>query len=196
MELEEMKALWGQMSAEVEKQKAITDSLVIKMTRAGYRNKISKVQVPETIGAFFCAVPVLYILINIQQLNTWYLLGCGISSVIILFLLCFLSLRSISKISGVNISKNNYKESLLQYSKAKMQFVSAQKVNFYLSAILMLVILPVMSKLIAGKDVFKQTDVWLYYVIAFPFFYPFSRWVFKRYVKIVSDAENILKELE
>ncbi len=191
-----MKALWGQMSAEVEKQKAITDSLVIKMTRAGYRNKISKVQVPETIGAFFCAVPVLYILINIQQLNTWYLLGCGISSVIILFLLCFLSLRSISKISGVNISKNNYKESLLQYSKAKMQFVSAQKVNFYLSAILMLVILPVMSKLIAGKDVFKQTDVWLYYVIAFPFFYPFSRWVFKRYVKIVSDAENILKELE
>ena len=33
MELEEMKTLWGEMSMEIEKQKKLTDSLIIKMTQ-------------------------------------------------------------------------------------------------------------------------------------------------------------------
>ncbi len=196
MDLEEMKAQWDEMTAALEKQKTITDSIIIKMTQAGYKNKISKVQVPETIGVFFCAIQAVYIFISIRQLNTWYLLACGISSVIILFLLCFLSLRAIAGLNALDVSKNNYKQTLLQYSKAKQRFVYVQKVNFYLSAIFLAVILPVMGKLIAGKDVFKITDIWLYYAVAFPFFYPITKWIFKRYIKIVADAENILKELE
>jgi hypothetical protein len=196
MQLEEMKTLWEEMSMEIEKQKKITDSLIIKMTQADYRNKINKILFPEAIGSLACFAGVLFILINFQKLNTWYLLICGIIAALILLLLPILSIKAIRKMGSVNISGNNYKQSLLEYSKGKLQFVFVQKLSFYLGSILMLVILPVMGQLISGKDFFTETRLWIWYAIGFPFFYSFARWVFKSYKKTAGDAENILKELE
>jgi hypothetical protein len=196
MELEEMKTLWEEMSIEIEKQKKLTDTLIIKMTQADYRNKLNKILIPEAIATFICFAAIGYILFNFQQLNTWYLVLCGIISVIILFLLSVLSIKAIYKMRSSNILSNNYKQALQEYSKGKIQFVYAQKLGFYLGALLMVVILPVMGRVMDGKDVFKIIDVWYWYVIAFPLFYGFARWVFKRYIKIAGDAENILKELE
>jgi hypothetical protein len=196
MELEEMKALWSEMSVEIEKQKKLTDSLIIKMTRSDYRSKINKILIPEAIGTFVCFAGALFILINFQKLNPWYLLVCGVVSVLISFILPILSIKAIRKIHSLNISNNTYKQSLLEYSKGKIQFVFVQKLSFYLGSLFMLTILPVMGLLIGGKDMFKETQVWYLYAIGFPFFYYFARWVFKSYNKITADAENILKELE
>ena len=84
----------------------------------------------------------------------------------------------------------------MEYSKGKIQFVFVQKLSFYLGSILMLAILPVMGQLIGGKDLFKETSLWIWYAIGFPFFYWFAKWVFKSYIKSTADAENILKELK
>lgn len=196
MELEEMKSRWEEMSMEIEKQKILTDSLVIKMTRTDYRNKISKILIPEAIGAFVCFGTIIFILINFQKLDKWYLMVCGIISTLILFLLPILSIKTISNIQSVNISDNNYKQSLLEYSKGKIRFVFVQKLSFYLGAILLLVILPVMGQLISGKDLFAATRLWMWYAIGYPFFYAFSKWVFKRYIRTTVEAESILKELD
>ena len=66
------------------------------------------------------------------------------------------------------------------------------KANFYLGTFL----LPVMGKLMADKDLFISTRLWLIYAIAFPFFYGFARWVFKSYNKKIVAAEAMLEELE
>ena len=166
------------------------------MTQADYRNKISKILIPEAIGALVCFAGILFILVNFQKLNTWYLLVCGIISVLILFILPLLSVKAVWKIRSLNILDNNYKQSLLEYSKGKMQFVFVQKLSFYLGSLLMLAILPVMGQLIGGMDFFKETSLWIWYSIGFPFFYWFARWVFKSYIKSTTDAENILKELK
>lgn len=196
MQLEEMKSLWGEMSVAIEKQKVMTDSLIIKMAKAGHRNKISKILIPELIGAFICFLGILFILLNFQKLHTWYLVACAIISVLILFILSLLSIRSIRKMRSVTISKMNYKESLSEYSKGRIQFVFIQKTSLYLNAILLLAILPVMAKLIGGNDLFKEINLWMFYAIGFPFFYPFSKWVSKKYMKILDDTEKILQELE
>ncbi len=196
MELEEMKTLWGRMSAEIEKQKTITDALVIKMTKAGYRDKINKIWMPELISALGCMAIIMFVLINLQQLNTWYLLVCGIATVAILLVLPILSMKAIYALRSINISKNNYKQSLQEYSKGKMQLVLVQKLGFFLIALLILVMLPVTTKLIAGKNFFMVTRFWFWYLIEFLFFYPTFKWVSGKYIKIVTDAENILKELE
>jgi hypothetical protein len=196
MELEEMKTLWEEMSVDIEKQKKLTDSLIIKMTNSNYRSKIAKILIPEVIGSLVCIAGILFILINFQNLGNWYLLVCGIISSLILFILPVLSIKAIRNIRSINISGNNYKQSLLEYAERNMQFVSVQKLSFYLGAVLMLTILPVMGKLISGTDFFKATNIWYWYAIGFPFLYTFARWVFKSYNKITADAENILKELE
>jgi hypothetical protein len=201
MELEEMKTLWEEMSTEIEKQKKLTDSIIIKMTQSNYRNKLNKILIPETISAVVAFGMVLYLLINLQKLNTWYLMACGIICVLILTILPVLSIRAIRKIHSLNISGNNYRQSLLEYSKGKIRFVFIQKLSLYLGAMLMVVSLPVMSQLIFGKDMFTGPRLWMSYVIGgcvigFPFFYYFARRVFKCYVKTATDAEIILKELD
>jgi cobalamin synthase len=196
MELEEMKTLWEEMSIKLEKQKKMTDTLIIKMTKENYRNKISKILIPEMIGSLGCAAQIVFTLINFQDLNTWYLSVCGIIALVVLLLMPLLSLQSVRALRSVNISQNDYKQSLLHYSKSKKQFVLVQKINFYLGCILMIVILPVMGQLVGGKDLFKVTQLWWIYAIGFIFFYAFARWVYKCYVTTASDAEDILKELE
>jgi hypothetical protein len=196
MEMEEMETLWKEMSNEIRKQKILTDSIIIKMTETNYKSKFNRILVPEFIGAFFCLAGIIFILTNFQKLDSWYLQVCGIVSVFILFLLPVLTIKVIRNIRSLNISDNNYKQLLLEYSRGKLQFVLIQKLSLYLGAVLMLTILPVMGKLISGTDFFKSTGLWYWYAIGFPFFYYFARWVFKSYNKTASDAENILKELE
>jgi hypothetical protein len=166
------------------------------MTKSNYRSKINNIRIPEMAGAFVCFAAILFIVFNFQKLDNWYLIACGIVSCLIFILLPLLSFKAIYNIQSVNISDNNYKQSLLDYAKAKMQFAFFRKLSFYLNAVLLLLILPVMGKLIDGKDLFVTTHIWMYYVIAYPFFYAFSKWVFKKYIKSTNDAENLLKELE
>ena len=196
MELDEMKTLWKEMSTDLEKQKVLTDSLIMKMTKSNYRNKISKILIPEAIGATICTAGLLFILINIDQLNTWYLLASGVISVLILALLPIFSIKAIYKFRSLNISDQNYKEILLGYTRSRLHFVFIQKLNFVLGAILMLTMLPVMSWLMGGPDMFSDHSLWYWYAIVFPFFYYLAIRVFKSYIKTTADAEDILKELQ
>jgi hypothetical protein len=196
MELEEMQTLWGEMSVAVEKQKKLTDSLILKMIRADFKNKLNKILIPEAISTVVAFAAVIYILFNLQKLTTWYLLACGIITVIILIVLPILSIRTIYKMKSVNISGNDLKQSLQQYSKQKLRWVSVQKISFYLGAVLMIATLPAMSQIMSGVDVFTKTKLWLGYAIAFPFYYAFAKWVLKYYTKTTVAAEAILKELE
>ncbi len=196
MEFEEMKSLWEEMSVKMEQQKKLTDSLIIKMTKSDYKNKIMKIFIPEMIGSLICFADVVYILVSFQKLDKWYLMICGIISVLILLLLPILSFNAIHKVRSVNISDNNYRQSLKEYSKGKQQFVFVQKLSFYLGAVLLLTVLPVMGQLMAGKDLFVETRLWLWYAVGYLFFYGISKLVFRKYVKTTVEAEDILKELE
>ncbi len=196
MELEEMKMLWGEMSAAIEKQKKSTDTLIIKMTQVNYRHRISKIAVPEKISAVVCAAIIIFIIVNFQKLGTWYLQLFAVLTVVILGALSFLSLRAIHKMSSINISANNYKQTLAEYSKGRLQFMFVQKLSFYLTAILLVVSLPVMVQLIAEKNPFKVTRLWMFYAVSFPFFTIFARWVYKYYSKTTRQIEGLLKDLE
>jgi hypothetical protein len=195
MELEEMKSLWGEMSAEMEKQKQLTASLIISMTKVNYRHKLNKIIIPEVSGAFVCFAAILFILINFHKLDTGYMQACAIISLAILFIQPVLSVRAVYQISSINISANSYKQTLSDYAKGKIQFVFAQKLSFYLGAILLLTLLPVAVELMGGKDPFKKDITWFGYVIAYPLVYGLARWTFKKYMKTIANAENIMKEI-
>ncbi len=196
MELEEMKSLWEDMSLEMENQKKLTDSMIVKMTESRYHNKINRIVLPEGFGSFVCYVLVFVVIVSFHKLDNWYLRTSGIVTVLILGIMPILSFRALRSLRSVNILTNNYKESLLQHSKGKIRFVQLQKLNFYLGALLFVVVLPVMVKLFGGSDLFKTTYLIYWYAAGFPFFYWFTKWVFNYYTKTVSRAENILKELQ
>lgn len=199
MELEEMKTLWSEMSKEVEKQKSLTDKLIIDMTQERYTNKFNKILIYESMGAVICFAAAIFLIVNLGKLDTWYLLTLGIITITFLLLLPVLVLRSISRIKRLNIATNNYKETLVGFARAKKELLFTQRLGIYLSFVLALVIMPVTSKIVGNKDFFTMehnAKLWFFLPVLFIFLFFFSRWGYKCYKSITNSAEDILKELE
>ena len=197
MELEEMKTLWEEMSKEMEKQKILTNKLIIKMTQERYNSRLRKISVPESVGAVFCFAIVLFIIFNFGKLDTWYLMVGGIFMITYLLVLPVFVLKSIYKMQNINVSKKNFKQTLIDFTKGKKRFLRIQKIGIYLNFILIIFSLPVAGKLMDGKDIFMDSNVWFWYIpVMVLFLILFSRWGYRYYSKTTTSAENLLKELE
>lgn len=199
MDIIEMKLLWEDMSQKIDQQKTLTDKLIIDMTQERYTNKFNKIFMYESIGAFICFASAIFIMINLGKLDTWYLLTCGIITLVFLLALPILVLRSISRIKRLDISKNNYRDTLVGFARAKNELLLTQRLGISLSFVLALIIMPVASKILNNKDFFTMehgVKLWFAIPILFVFLFFFSRWGYKCYKSITNSAENILKELE
>ena len=138
-----MKGLWKNMSEELDRQKLLTDKMVVEMTQQKYREKLSQISLPETVGTFICSAMAAYALFNFGKLDTWYLVLCGVISISFCLILPILSLRSIHKLKQIDLGNNSYKESLIRYAKEKDRFVKIQKAGYYLGFVFSLAVLPV-----------------------------------------------------
>lgn len=197
MDLDELKTHWEKMSDEIEKQKVLTDKLIIDMTQEKYNNKLNKISIPETIGTVICFGFAMLILINFYKLNTWYLVASGIFSISFCIVLPILSLKSIYNLKQIEISKATYKDTLATFLRRKKHFALIQKIGFYFSFLFLIVSLPVISKLMSNEDIFLESKVWLWYLpLGIIFLYLFSKWIYKYYFKSTLAAENLLKDLE
>lgn len=197
MELEEMKGLWENMSEELDRQKLLTDKMVIEMTRQKYKDKLSQISLPETVGTIVCFAMAAYALLNFEKLDTWYLMLCGVVCVAFCIILPILSLRSINKMKQIDFQKKSYRDSLIQYAKEKDRFIKVQKAGYYLGFIFSLAVLPVAGKLMRGKDLLLDAQLWIWYIpLALIFHFLFSKWVWKHYSSIAQGARNLLDELK
>lgn len=197
MEIEELQSVWSEMSAQLEKQKKLTNELIMEMTQNRYSTKFDKLTFYETIGAVICFVMAIYLLVNITKLDTWYLLSCGIFTIACLIILPVITLGLLGKIKRINIVKNSFKETIVSYTKTRNQLLLMQRVGIYLSFILVFTCLPVFSKIFKNKDLFLQTSIlFIYLPVMGIFMFFFSRWGYRCYKNITNSAENVLKELE
>jgi len=192
-----MKTLWTEMSAKLEGQKKLTDKMIMMMTQERYQRKLSKIRTPELISTVVCFIIVVLILFSLNKFETPYLLACAITSATILSVLPVLSVWAIRQVSRVDIRAGNYKDVLVEYARAKRRLLSVQKLSFYLSFVLLVVALPVAVRMTGGKTTHIESGTWLWYVpLGFLFFTVFARWVYRGYVKITIQLENLLREIE
>jgi len=197
MELDEMKSQWDEMSKEIKKQQILTDKLIVDMTQEKYNNKIKSISIPETIGAVICVASALYILINFNKLDTWYLIVCGVFAVVYLILMPIKSLRSIDKMKSINLSDKNVTETLIDFTKSKKKFWLVQRIGFYLNFIFIVAILPISGKLLSNKDLFLESKLWYLYIpMLVVFLLIITFFGLKHYKKATKSAENLLKDLE
>lgn len=199
MELEEMKTLWEEMSQKVDKQQLITDQIIMDMTQQKYSNKFTKLFFYESLGTVICYGMAVYLLFNIEKLDTWYLLACGIFTITFLFLLPLFTLRSLTRIKRLDVAAYSYKETLVRFERSKKRVLLLQRTGIYLSLILFLAVLPVMSKIFNNKDMFTMdmdAFPWIFTGAVFVLLIFFARWGYGCYKSITASAENVLKELE
>lgn len=198
MELEEMQATWAQMSQELEKQKTLTNELIMEMTHQRYRNKIGILSKYEGFGAIICFIGALLLIPQLQKMNTWYLLASGIFTVGYLVILPTTVLHSIYKLKTIDVLKNSYRELLVAYAKRKKQFLRVQQIGIFLNFIFLAVSLPVVLKVFKDKDLFMDnSNILFWYVpIMALLLILFSRWGYGKYKNVVASANSILEELD
>ncbi len=199
MELEELQATWSEMSQELEKQKKLTNEIILKMTQDRYRKKFSKLRNFETIGAIICYMIAMLVLFKFGKLDTWYLQLCGVLTIGFLIILPTLVLKSLKKIQNLDILNGSYKKNLVIYIKEKNKLLKIQQMGIYLSYLLLFILVPVSTKIISNKNIFltsfKPLQV-IALVVALIFMFFFTRWGYKSYKKITNSAEDILRDLD
>ena len=199
MQLEEMKSLWDEMSLKIDSQQKLTNKLIMEMTQQKFRNRFSTLSLYETSGAVICFLAATFILLNLDKMNTWYLMLCGILSLLILIILPILSLRALYGLKKLNLGKNNYKETLMEFSKRKKNVMLIQQFSVGISIVFMWMVAPVFSMIVNGKDFFMQehsTGLLLFYAASTIGVIFFARWGYGCYKRITASAEKDLKELE
>jgi len=199
MELEEMQTVWSQMSGQLEQQKKLTEKIIIDMTQQKFKNRFSTLSFYESIGAGVCFVAVVFILLNLEKMNTWYLMTASILSILSLLILPIFSLRFLFGMKNLNLTTNSYKDTLIQFIKKKKQMLLVQRLSAVFSVILMWLITPVFSMAFNNKDFFQQehsTGLLIFYAVVTIGVLFFARWGFRCYKRITARAEADLKELE
>ncbi|MGB5357137.1 MAG: hypothetical protein WBN11_10635, partial [Eudoraea sp.] len=66
MNIEEMQLIWSEMSDQLEKQKTLTNELIMKLTKDRYTRNFDKLGLYEGIGAIICFMMAFYTLLNIR----------------------------------------------------------------------------------------------------------------------------------
>lgn len=199
MELEELQLAWSQMSNELENQKKLTDKIILQMTQEKYTNKFRTLYFFESIGAVICFIAAIYILYHFPKLDNWYLTLCGALCIGVFIGLPVLVLNTLKKIKTINLLENNYKKTIVEYTKYKNRLLKMQQYATVISFILMFATAAVFAKISSNRDFFTvERDIKGYVVIclALLFTWFFSWYGFKKYKGITASAENVLKELE
>ena len=197
MNVEELQSIWNEMSAELEKQKRLTHEIIIKMTKERYKGQLQKIAKYEGVGALVCFGAAVFILLNFDKLDTWYLMVCGAFTMMYLLVLPIMVLRSIQNMRRIDISEGNYTDNLQSFTKARDQFLFLQRIGIGLAFLLILTTLPVAGKLMNNKDIFMNSELLIWYMpVMIVFLVVFSRWGYKAYKDITQSAENILREVE
>ena len=197
MELEELQSAWGRMSHELEKQKELTNEIIMEMTKEKYRTKFKSITTYEKAGTLICLISAVYIGFNIPKLDTWYLLLCGLIAILFSIVMPILVLRSLNRIQKLNIIELSYRDALLQYAKEKKHLLKVQQYGIYASFLYLMAFLPTIAKIVNGKNLFLEpsTLVWkLLVMVVFLVF--FARWGYGHYKRITISAEQLIRDLE
>ncbi len=199
MDIEEMQALWSEMSDQLEEQKKLTNEIIMNMTQERYTNKFRTLSNYEKVGAVICFGIGVYILVNFGKLDTWYLQACGILTLTFLFGLPILVLRALNRIKRLNITDKSYKDTLVSYTKAKTNLLRLQQVGIIASFLIMFATSAIFSKIWSNKDFFMmERNIGSYVAIgiAIVFVILVYKWGYGHYKRITGSAEDLLKEIE
>lgn len=197
MELNDLKEAWGNANKQTGDQGKLTSEMIELMTEKRFYSKTKRIAYPEIAGVIICIISVVFIGLNFKQLDTQFLKAAGMMAILMLLTLSVISLISLRYLN-INVDFNNtYADTLRRFAVQKLQFFKLQKLNVTLCYILLVSVIILMSKLLSGRDLSESKYFWLFsFTFGYLFLSFYSNWVSKYYKKTVTEAEDLLKELQ
>lgn len=198
MELEDMQAAWSEMSSALDKQKQLTDEIILKMTQERHTSRWNSYRRFEFIGAIVCYAAVIYLLFNFTKLDTLGLQICGGLMIVFLIALPIFSLGILKNMANLTIDSRDNAQMMKAYAKKKKNFVTFQKVNIGASLLFMFLTIPVSSKILNDENLLAKFDEKLLFALPLCvlFFALLMWWVTKVNRKMLHNTETLLSEVQ
>lgn len=197
MELEELKSNWQKISMELDKQKVLTNELILKMAGNRSRSMLRSILAIERSGIALTSAMMIYIFFNMGRLNDWFSLTAGISTLVILMTGLIMSFILIKRIQNVDIVNNGYRQTLLDVNRIKTFQLIMKRMSAFLAPVLLITILPTFAALWFEKNLINDLmDFWESLIpglVLIPvIWYILSRF----YSQKLNDLNKLLKEYE
>ena len=195
MELDDLKGAWDHANKQTGVKGNLTPEMIELMTQKKFYSKTKRIAYPEICGVVICISSSVFIGLNFDQLDTLFLKGSGIISILLLLTLSIISLVSLGQLTSGDIN-DTYADTLRKFAARKLKFYKLQKLNVTLSYILLVSVIILMSKLFTGRDLSGSRYFWIFsFTIGYIFLSFYANWVSRYYKKTVTEAEELLKDL-
>jgi len=195
MELDDFKNTWNTQK-DKSTQPNLTSKLIDQMTQKKYHSKINRIAYPEIIGTLICLLAAIYIGINFYKLDTAFLKGTGIVSILVLLILSVISMLSLRQLKMGKDFNRPHAETLKIFATQKLAFYKLQKINVTLSYLLLVTIIILLSKFYSGTDITNSKYFWTFsFAFGYIFLLFFSKYVTRFYKNTLRKTEELLHEL-
>lgn len=152
MELEQMKAVWTDMSARLDRQQAVTDQLILKMAQEKSSSRLGRIILMETMGIIFSVGLLVYLLFHFQELDNWLTFTGGVVTVLVFLVSTIMGWRITEKARKIDLAKHSYQQTLEDFRSLKRTLGFYKKLSIVVNIILPFFFLPVVFKIFLGKD--------------------------------------------
>lgn len=156
MELEQMKAIWSDMSARLDRQQEVTDQLILEMAQKKSGSRLGRIIAMEAIGIVVSLVMLAYLLLHFRELDNWLTFTGGLITVFIFLLGVAMSGIIIQKSKGIDLTKNTYQQTLEKFKSLKRTLGFYKKLSIVINVILPFFLLPVVFKLFLDQDLLED----------------------------------------
>jgi len=196
MELDDLKNTWKETRNPLTDQQTVNRETLEKISNQNFRSRVNKITIPEIVGSIVCLAAAVYIGSSFDKLDSAFLQGAGVLSILLLLLLPVISYLSTRRLKVSGRIDQPYAAVVKDFAVQKIRFIKLQKLNVTLSYLLLVAVIVLLSKLFSGKDISVIKNYWLFsFSIGFIFLLFYSKWVNKYYRKTLRQAEELLREL-
>ena len=197
MELDELKSDWENSNNRPTNQNSLTSKIIDQMIQTKYNSKLNKIRYPEIGGGLVCAIAIVFIACNFNELDTSVTRCTGAIAILLLLLLPILSFLSLSKLNSESAVNESHVEVLQQFAIDRLRFQRYQKMNVTLCYLLMVAIIILLPKFFYGKDMVINKAFWTFaFSFGYIFLMVFSRLISRYYGRSLNQAEELLREIK
>jgi hypothetical protein len=198
MDLDEMKAVWSDLSGQLDKQKKLNQELIMQMTQEKSSSRLGRIIRMESIGVTVSLIMLCYLVMNFRELDYWPSIVGGIGLALILILGIVYGTMLITKARKINVVKNTYAEVTRHFDEFRGMLRLYKKLSIWTAVISPPLTIPLFYDLFLNKAI--QDDLQgvavgvVFTLLLTPLLLKFFFWYYSRNVSQVKEALNDMNQ--
>lgn len=156
MELEQMKAIWSDMSTRLDRQQEVTDQLILKMAHEKSSSRLGRIIIAESLGIVFTAILLILLVSRFDQLDNWLTITGGIVTMLIFLLSIAMGGRIIQQARKINLVTQTYQQNLANFTALKKTLGFYKRLSIIINIVMPFFLLPVVFQLLLDKDLLQD----------------------------------------